>query len=51
MADWSAAWAEMNPALRKSWTSFLSMGADGTFDSSRIDEALERFSSINHVTT
>ena len=49
MADWSAAWAEMNPALRKSWTSFLSMGADGTFDSSRIDEALERFSSINHV--
>jgi dipeptidyl aminopeptidase/acylaminoacyl peptidase len=49
MADWSAAWPEMNPSLRISWRSFLSMTPDGGFDPDRVDEALERFSSINHV--
>ncbi|WP_236795545.1 prolyl oligopeptidase family serine peptidase [Amycolatopsis sp. GM8] len=49
MADWQAAWAEMNPALRKTWTSFLSMDTTGEVDPRRIDEALIRFSAINHV--
>ena len=49
MADWESAWAEMNPALRKTWTSFLSLSPDGTFDHSRIDSTLQRFSSINYV--
>ncbi|GAA1911635.1 alpha/beta hydrolase family protein [Nocardioides hwasunensis] len=49
MADWEAAWDEMNPALRKTWTSFMSLAPDGSFDSSRIDETLKRFSPINHV--
>jgi len=49
MADWRAAWVEMNPALRKTWTSFLSMDTSGAVDPARIDEALVRFSAINHV--
>ena len=49
MADWQSAWGEMNPALRKTWTSFLSLAPDGSFDQSRIDETLRRFSSINYV--
>ncbi len=49
MADWSAAWPEMNPSLRFSWRSFLSMTPDGEFEPDRVDAALERFSSINHV--
>lgn len=49
MADWEAAWDEMNPALRTSWTSFLSLESDGSFDTSRIQETLQRFSSINYV--
>ncbi|GAA2130399.1 S9 family peptidase [Nocardioides bigeumensis] len=49
MADWAAAWPQMNPAIKKSWTSFLSMGTDGSFDHSRVEAALARFSSINHV--
>jgi dipeptidyl aminopeptidase/acylaminoacyl peptidase len=49
MADWEAAWAEVNPAIRKSWTSFLSMGTDGTFDPARIDAVLTRFSASNYV--
>ena len=49
MADWEAAWAEMNPALRKTWLSFLSMDTTGEVDASRIKESLVRFSAINHV--
>ena len=49
MADWEAAWAEVNPAIRKSWTGFLSMGADGTADPSRIPAVLSRFSAVNYV--
>ena len=49
MADWEAAWAEVNPAIRKSWTGFLSMGADGTVDPSRIPDVLTRFSAVNYV--
>lgn len=49
MADWSSAWAQMNPALRRSWTNFLSMGVDGTFDRSQIDRVLKRFSAISYV--
>ena len=49
MADWQAAWAEMNPAIRTSWTSFLSMSTDGTFDPSRIEDVLTRFSAVNYV--
>lgn len=49
MADWQAAWDEMNPALRKTWTSFLSMDPSATVDPGRITEALARFSAINHV--
>ncbi|GAA1477367.1 prolyl oligopeptidase family serine peptidase [Nocardioides aestuarii] len=49
MADWEAAWAEVNPAIRKSWTGFLSMKPDGTADPRRIDEVLARFSAVSHV--
>lgn len=49
MADWEAAWAEVNPAIRKSWTGFLSMRPDGTADPRRIDEVLARFSAVSHV--
>ncbi len=49
MADWESAWAQMNAAIRTSWTSFLSMDTSGRADPARIDEALRRFSSINYV--
>jgi dipeptidyl aminopeptidase/acylaminoacyl peptidase len=49
MADWAAAWPEMNAAIRKSWSSFLSMDPSGAFDPARIEPALVRFSAINHV--
>lgn len=49
MADWEAAWAEVNPAIRKSWTGFLSMTPDGTADPARIEQVLTRFSAVNYV--
>ncbi|MBO9521472.1 MAG: S9 family peptidase [Nocardioidaceae bacterium] len=49
MADWAAAWPEMNAAIRKSWSSFLSMDPSGAFDPARVEPALVRFSAINYV--
>jgi poly(3-hydroxybutyrate) depolymerase len=49
MADWEAAWSEVNPAIRKSWTGFLSMRPDGTADPTRIEEVLTRFSAVRYV--
>lgn len=49
MADWASAWAEVNPAIKKSWTSFLSLDSDGSFDASRIADRLEHFSAISYA--
>ncbi|CUR55737.1 putative Acylaminoacyl-peptidase [metagenome] len=43
MADWKAAWADMNPALRGAWTAFLG----GTPE--EVPEILERYSAVNFV--
>ena len=49
MADWGSAWDEMNPALRKTWRSFMSLTPEGTFDDTRIEQTLQSMSSINYV--
>lgn len=49
MADWEAAWPDMNPSLRSTWRSFMSADLDGTIDESRITKALRRFSAVNYV--
>lgn len=49
MADWEAAWPDMNASLRTTWRSFMSVDQDGTIDESRIMKALRRFSAINYV--
>lgn len=43
MADWRAAWEDMNPALRGAWTAFLG----GTPD--QVPELLKRYSAVNFV--
>ncbi len=43
MADWAAAWHDMNPALRGAWRAFLG----GTPE--EVPELLERYSAVNFV--
>ncbi len=43
MADWKAAWEDMNPALRGAWTAFLGGRPE------QVPEVLERFSAVNFV--
>lgn len=49
MADWEAAWPDMNPSLRTAWLGFLGAAHDGSHDPQRIERALRRFSAINWV--
>jgi dipeptidyl aminopeptidase/acylaminoacyl peptidase len=39
----------MNPALRKTWRSFMSLTPEGVFDDARIEGALRTLSAINYV--
>jgi dipeptidyl aminopeptidase/acylaminoacyl peptidase len=43
MADWAAAWADMNPALRGAWTAFLGGRPD------EVPDVLARMSAVNFV--
>jgi dipeptidyl aminopeptidase/acylaminoacyl peptidase len=49
MADWSAAVAEMNPAVRATWISFLTSPQAGTGQRMTLDAALVKFSPVNYV--
>lgn len=43
MADWKAAWDDMNPALQGAWTAFLGGRPE------EVPDILERFSAVNFV--
>jgi dipeptidyl aminopeptidase/acylaminoacyl peptidase len=49
MADWSAAVAEMNPAVRATWISFLTSPQAGTGRRMTLDAAIAKFSPVNYV--
>lgn len=49
MADWSAAVAEMNPAVRATWISFLTSPQAGTGRRMTLEAATAKFSPISYV--
>jgi dipeptidyl aminopeptidase/acylaminoacyl peptidase len=50
MADWSAAFAEMNPAIRTAWIGFLTSPPHGSGQQGMtLEAAIARFSPINYV--
>ena len=49
MADWSAALAEMNPAVRTSWISFLTSAPGRGGPPMTLDAAIAKFSPVSYV--
>lgn len=49
MADWAAATADMNPAVRATWINFLTSPQGGSGQRMTLEAAIAKFSPVNYV--